>query len=315
VSADRVMIISPVRNEAAHIQHVIDGMAAQTRPPDRWVVVDDGSTDDTRRILEGAAKELPFLIVVSAPAVELPAGADRLSHAAAPRVFNHGLAISPGPFTHIGKLDGDIELPPDYFERLLAEFHAHPRLGVAGGVVVEEHGGRWKVHGASQPEHVRGALRLYSQECLTAVGGVQELLGWDGIDLLLARMRGFQTRSLPDLAARHHRHTGTAQGRLKGHVRWGRCQYIQGYPLYWIAIRALKVAGSAPRGVSGLAYLGGYAHAAVRRVPRFDEPGYRGHLRGELRRRTRGKLGRRPSSLRAGDQATRSLPGTHTSGT
>jgi biofilm PGA synthesis N-glycosyltransferase PgaC len=289
MTSERVLIISPVRNEASHLAEVVRAMAAQTRPPDEWIIVDDGSNDGTREILTQAAHELAFIRVLSAPPAQLPVGADRLSHAAAPRVFNYGLGFG-SAFTHVGKLDGDIELPPDYFERLLGKFRDDPRLGIAGGVVVELHGGDWRVHGASHLEHVRGALRLYSKDCLDAIGGVREVLGWDGIDQVLARMQGYRTQSFPELVARHHRPTGTAQGRLKGHLRWGRCAYIQGYPAYWVAARALKVSASSPRFLAGLVYLAGYGHAAFSRVPRFEEAGYRAHLRGELRRRATAKL-------------------------
>ena len=104
-------MVSPMRNEAKHLEAVIRAMAAQTRPPDEWIVVDDGSTDETREILDRAAEDLGFLRVVSAPAFPMPEGADRLSHAAAPRVFNYGLSLA-SEFTYVGKLDGDVELPP-----------------------------------------------------------------------------------------------------------------------------------------------------------------------------------------------------------
>jgi glycosyltransferase involved in cell wall biosynthesis len=289
-SSERLLIISPVRNEADHIERVCAAMAAQTRPPDEWIVIDDGSTDRTRELIEQAARELDFVRVLTAPAAELPVGADRLSHAAEARVFNRGLKCA-ASFTHVGKLDGDVELPPDYFARLLAKFREDPLLGVAGGVVVEQRAdGAWRVQGASHLEHVRGALRVYSATCFRDVGGVREVLGWDGVDVVMARMKGYRTRSFPELVARHHRPTGSAQGRLKGHLRMGRCMYIQGFPAYWVAARAAKVSTSPPRLASGIAYLAGYSHAAVKRVPRFDEEGYRNHLRAELRHRAVGKL-------------------------
>ena len=47
MSEERLTIISPVLNEGRHIEAVVRGMQCQTRPPDEWIVVDDGSDDGT----------------------------------------------------------------------------------------------------------------------------------------------------------------------------------------------------------------------------------------------------------------------------
>jgi hypothetical protein len=296
VDEHRVLIVTPVRNEADHIGLVAEGLAAQTRRPDRWLVVDDGSDDETPLILRRLAREHPFMRVVATPPDFTAAAADRLAVAAAPRAFNYGLGtLDPDElagFTHVGKLDGDVQLCPDYFERLLAEFDRDPRLGIGGGVILEDHGDGWEPK-LGAPEHVRGALKLYTRECLAAIGGVWERLGWDGIDEMLARMKGFETRSFEEAEALHHRHTGTADGRLRGHVRWGEAHWILHHGLPWTVVRAGKVAGTRPRGLSGLAYLYGYGRAAARRVPRVDVVGYRQFVRAEQRRRI-GTALRRP---------------------
>jgi poly-beta-1,6-N-acetyl-D-glucosamine synthase len=283
---DRMLIITPMRNEADHIEGVARALAAQTRPPALWMVVNDNSTDATGEIAARLAEELDFMEVVSTPANFTVKSADRLAVAAAPRAFNFGLAAAGdlARFTHIGKLDGDIELAPDYFERILAEFDADPKLGIAGGWILEYKGGEWRPT-PSAPEHVRGALKLWSAECFEAIGGVVERLGWDGIDETLARMNGYRTRSFAHAEARHFRETGSADGRLRGHVRWGESHWILNHGVVWTTVRAAKVARIRPRGASGAAYLYGYARAAVRRVPRVEIDGYREFVRGEQRRR------------------------------
>ncbi len=207
----RLLLITPARDEAAHLERTIRAVAAQTRRPDLWLVVDDGSTDATPRILDRWAAELPFLRVVQAPTEGEDGGADRLALAAEARAFNWALnRVDLGEFSHLGKLDADIELPPEYFERLLQSFAREPGLGVAGGGLLEQGRGGWYL--TKVPAyHVRGALKLYSRECFEAIGGIEERLGWDTIDETYARMNGFATRSLrgpqrpPPPSGRHPR--------------------------------------------------------------------------------------------------------------
>ena len=331
--AQRLLVISPVRNEAVHLELVADAVARQTRPPDLWVLVDDGSTDGTPKILARLSERIGFVKVVHTPEQLLPSAVkDRLATAAAPRTFNLGLhSVAWESFTHIAKLDGDIELPPDYFERLLGEFERDPELGLAGGVWAEpdsrrpdthrpairhpntrhpntrhpdyDHDHRdgegdhvgWKVQPIPLEHHVLGSLKCYSLECFQAIGGMQERLGWDTIDQVYARMRGFRTRSFPQLVTRHHRPWGSADGALRGHARHGQCAYIVHYPLPWVTLRAFKTARLRPRGLSGVAFLYGYVRSAVSRVPQVEDRELRGFIRRELRARARHELAGRAS--------------------
>jgi glycosyltransferase involved in cell wall biosynthesis len=289
----RVLLITPARDEATHLERTIRAVMAQTRTPDLWLIVDDGSTDATPRILERFAAEAPFLRVVQAPAQVSRPGEDRLTIAAEARAFNAALAtVDLAEFSHVGKLDADIELPSGYLEGLLEHFEAEPELGVAGGTLLEDNGGGWRP--TKVPAyHVRGALKLYSRDCFAAIGGIEERLGWDTIDETYARMHGYTTRSLPQLAARHHRPVATRGGTLRGRARHGQCAYILRYGAWWVTLRSLKVACSRPYGLSGIAFLYGYLRSAVRRDDRVEDEQYRRFVARELRGRVWHAAGRR----------------------
>jgi biofilm PGA synthesis N-glycosyltransferase PgaC len=283
---ERLLIISPVFNEAANIERTARSVASQTRTPDLWVVVDDGSTDGTLELATDIANQHPWMRVMRAPQRPEDHGSpDNLALAKEARAFNWALAeIRAEGFTHLGKLDGDVELPPHYFERLLEHFAADRDLGLAGGTLCEQGAAGWRR--VSAPSyHVHGATKLYTRECFEAVGGIQDRLGWDTIDETYARMRGFRTHSFDDVLARHHRPWGSAQGRLRGSARIGECAYIVRYSLPWVMLRTLKLVCARPHVLSGLSFLGGYAWARLRRRPKVEDEHFRRFVRRELRRR------------------------------
>ena len=59
-----MLLISPCRDEAEYMRRTLDSVLAQTVPPALWVVVDDGSTDETPEILEDYRSRMPYLRVV-----------------------------------------------------------------------------------------------------------------------------------------------------------------------------------------------------------------------------------------------------------
>lgn len=281
--AKRMLIVSPVYNEAEHLNRTAEAIAAQERPPDRWVIVDDGSRDETMAIARSWERRLPYVTVMSAG--ETGEGPDRLALAREARAFNLGLQRAGWrDFTHIGKLDGDVELPPHWFATLLDRFDAEPGLGLVGGRLEEPTPDGWEIIPIPD-SHIHGAVKLYRRECLEAIGGIPERLAWDTIDETYARMRGYNTHSLPELVARHHRHWGSADGRLRGRARHGECAWILHQTLPWALLRSLKLARVPPAGLSGAAFAYGYTRAACRRTPRVDDPHFRRYVRRELRQR------------------------------
>jgi glycosyltransferase involved in cell wall biosynthesis len=288
----RLLVISPVRNEAEHLERVARAVCAQTRRPDRWLLVDDHSTDGTAALISRFADQIPFALALRAPeSPPLLDPRDRLASASAPRTFNFGLSqVDWRAFTHIAKLDGDMELPPDYFEQLLAEFVSDPGLGLGGGTWRQRVRGKWKLERCPREHHVSGALKCYSRQCFEAIGGLQERLAWDTIDETRARMQGFRTRTFEHLVAVHHRPWGSADGTLRGRARYGTAAYIAHYPPYWIALRSLKVAAARPLGISALAFMYGYARAALVRTPQVEDEEFRKAIRRETRHRICGLL-------------------------
>ena len=66
------VLITPAHNEAAFIEKTLDSVIAQTRLPERWIIVDDGSMDHTAEIVEEYAKRYPWIELVRRLAASRP---------------------------------------------------------------------------------------------------------------------------------------------------------------------------------------------------------------------------------------------------
>ena len=83
-SLPRCILITPARNEAALIEQTIQSVVSQTVRPVRWVIVNDGSTDETGTIARRYAALHDWIAVV-----DMPQHRDR-SFAAKARCFSAG---------------------------------------------------------------------------------------------------------------------------------------------------------------------------------------------------------------------------------
>ena len=141
----RILIISPVRNEAAHIEVVAASMARQTRPPGLWLVVDDGSTDDTLARLRRLEPQIPFMRVISTPPGHTKDVGDRHAVAAAPRAFNWALGtIDATPYTISASSMATSNCPPT-ISNVAGPVRRRRRAWRGGGVLVERAGEEWQI--------------------------------------------------------------------------------------------------------------------------------------------------------------------------
>ena len=271
------LVISPVRNEAAHLQRTIDSMVAQTVQPVTWLIVDDGSTDDTGAVAARAAADHDWIRLHR----RRDRGARRVGSGVV-EAFDEGLnRLSLDGFDFVCKLDGDLEFGPTYFERLFEKFAADPRLGTASGKSWIRVGNRL-VPERTGDEFSQGQSKLYRVACFKEIGGFVREVMWDGIDCHRCRMLGWKARSFRDDELRfvHLRPMGSSYRTvLHGRVRWGRGQYFMGtHPLYALGITVYRM-WERPFIIGGLCILAGYMSGHIRRQGRYEDPQFRRYLR------------------------------------
>ncbi|MDX6440005.1 MAG: dolichol-phosphate mannosyltransferase [Gaiellaceae bacterium] len=267
----RYTVITPARDEADNIPRLAESLLAQSVLPERWLVVDNGSHDRTREIVEAQHAASPWIQLLVTEG-ENSAVRGRPIVRALHRAFEE----LPDPPDIVVNVDADISFDADFFERLLAAFERDPALGIASGTCYELEADGWRERHVTGST-VWGATRAYRWECLRQVLPLEERLGWDGIDEFKANALGWSTETLKHLPFRHHRKEGERDGgQFRARAAQGRSAWYMGYRPWYLVLRALH---NARRDRAALGLVWGYAAAALSRDARMSDPAARAYLR------------------------------------
>jgi len=271
------VLISPCRNEAKFMRATLDSVLAQTHKPELWVIVDDGSTDETPAILKEYADRHPWIRIVTRQ--------DRGHRSVGPGVIDAFYAgyreIAPPDYEFMCKLDLDLDLPPRYFEILIQRMTDNPRIATCSGkayvsereqLVPERHGDDTSL----------GMTKFYRVSCFEQIGGFVREVMWDGIDNHRCRMHGWIACSWdePELRFVHLRPMGSSQDSIYvGRMRHGYGQYFMGTGPAFMLASALFRLNQKPYVLGSLAMMWGWLKAALQRKPRYEDLAFRRFLR------------------------------------
>jgi poly-beta-1,6-N-acetyl-D-glucosamine synthase len=260
------VLITPARNEATYIKNTLDSLVQQTYKPLKWVIVNDGSTDNTASIVEEYVARYDWIELVNRPPRK------ERHFAAKVQAFNAGQErVKDLDYEVIGNLDSDVSLEKDHFEFLLSKFKDSPRLGVAGTVFKEADGYNSETDSLEGQFYVSGQCQLFRRQCFDEIGGyiANKGGGIDWMAVTTARMKGWKTRSYNERSFFHHRQLGTAErGVLAASYSYGEKDYILGGHPLWEMFRVSYRMTKRPFILDGIALGLGYGSAAVRRLKR-----------------------------------------------
>jgi biofilm PGA synthesis N-glycosyltransferase PgaC len=283
--SERYVIVTPAYNEARYIGMTIESVLAQTIRPQRWVIVDDGSTDETPSIIQRYTAHYPWIEYLRREKV--PG-----QHYFASNVF----AIQVGidhlgdlPYEYLAILDADISLTPNYYEQILSRFARDERLGIASGVYVDRlpQGFRKVLNDRrSTPK----SITVIRKPCYEQIGGFIPMKygGEDTVACFMARMKGWKTWSFPDIEVIHNKPIGTghASNILKIRFRQGINEYFLASPLLFVALKCFRrCLLESPFIFSGIARFTGYCYGFFLGQPRQIPEDVVRYIRRELRQR------------------------------
>lgn len=292
MSQSDYVLVTPVRDEEKLIGATIASVVAQTHRPREWIIVSDGSTDGTNGIVGAAAREHPWIRLLALP--------PRVGRDFAAVVKNTERGVRTLEFRDygfLGLLDSDVTFQTDYFEQLIRRFETNPRLGLAGGVVIDV--GTPRDRFPRNRHDVPGAVQFFRRTCFESLGGLVAIPegGWDALTCSVARLRGYETQLFTDLVVDHHKPRNIAHG---GHLRrrWqlGIRDYGLGYHALFEFCKCCGKLHHHPFFFGAASWWLGYCAAVLQRRPRIIPAELVASIRGEQLARLR-KLLTHPSSV------------------
>lgn len=257
------VVITPAYNEAAYIGTTIDSVLSQTMLPTRWLIMDDGSKDETAAIVKKNMQSQSFIryhyrkkpegqAYFTSNVFAIMEGYELIRHEA---------------FDFLAILDADILLPNRYYEQVLEFFATDSRLGVVSGVYVNLIAG--KEHLAlNDRRSTPKAITVFRREVFEQIGGYMPLQygGEDTIACVKAKMAGWTVRSFPEIKAVHLRPTGmgAASSILAARFKQGKAEYHVGFhPVFFILKSLRRFVLEKPYVIGGIARIIGYLYAVV----------------------------------------------------
>jgi glycosyltransferase involved in cell wall biosynthesis len=271
-------------NEGRFIENTIRSVISQEVPPLKWVIVSDGSTDNTDEIIKRYAVQYGFIQLY-----RITEDHPR-NFAAQVNAINAGMEQLRGTeYEFIGNMDADVTMDPTYFKLLLEKFKHDPKLGLGGGMIYEQGlDGNFKGRKTNSRTSVAHACQLFRKGCFASVGGQYIPLPYGGPDTYAettARMKGWHVESFEDLTMFHHRPTGSAGGLLKSCFRQGKMDYSLGaLPLFEMLKLASRV-WVKPYLLGSMVRFAGFVHSYSQREQRAVPSEFMSYLRKEQRQR------------------------------
>ena len=241
----KYVALTSVRNEERFIKTTVNGVLSQTPSPDVYVVVDDGSTDNTSTILSG----LSGVTVVRVDNPRHPTRGVNLAWA-----LNAGvqkLTELVPDWNFMLKVDGDSVLPRDYFRKLLKHLHENTNLGVTSGTPYDEKVWRGRASDGA---------KIYRRECFNDIKHFVPCNAFDTLAMLQAKRYGWVVESFPEI-----KYTQLRTWRRVNLRRWilsGRSRYFLGFPCWHTFLIGLVYLRDKPWIIGSLSMF--MAHALTR---------------------------------------------------
>lgn len=202
-----VSVVMPVHNGGKFVEEAVESILTQTLPDFEFIIINDGSTDDTSVLLNRYARADSRVRIYNQAKLGLIAS------------LNKGCSVAVGKY--IARMDADDVAFPDRFERQVGFLERHPEIAVLGAAaeVIDANGKRiGEIRHPTDDREIDKALLnsccfahptiMMRKEVFRAVGGyVKTFVDAEDYDLWLRIAERYKLANLPEPVLRYRFHT------------------------------------------------------------------------------------------------------------
>lgn len=207
-STPTISVVLPVYNAARYVREAIDSILHQTYRDFELLIIDDGSTDNSLRIIHSAVDGDRRGRVISRPNKGLVASC------------NEGIAEARG--IYVFRMDADDEAHPDRFTRQVRFLEDHPECVAVGTRVMLADDSMMPIiesfkrltHADIDAENMQGQgsaichpTAAFRRDALLVIGGYRKEFEWaEDLDLFLRLAEVGRLANLPDVLLSYRQH-------------------------------------------------------------------------------------------------------------
>lgn len=275
---ENYVVVTPCKNEEQNLPALASSIINNTIKPRLWILLNDGSTDNTSNILDDLEKKYNWIKVVH----EKESVRDLGLHYS--DIVNKAIKCAFEtceerniPFEYVGLIDADMILDNNFFEKIIDRLEKNPNLGVCSGTVAYTQKNK-KILEKGRSNHPIGGLRVWRKKCLEDTGGFPKSYSADSVSNVLAILKGWDTKKYEDIIGIETRQTSSAEGLWKGFLTRGKSDYYRGYHPAYVIFKFIKYSTKFPYYI-GTSYLLGYIIGITRIKNKIDIPEVRAYYR------------------------------------
>lgn len=256
-----IYIVIPVHNEENFIIQTLNSIVTQSFLPKKIIVVDDHSTDKTFELVTNFSKNFSFINIIQLVSENKHLPGSKIINA-----FYKGLETLDDNYDIVCKFDADLIFPNNYLETVVNIFNNNPKCGMAGGVLFVQYNNQWNYENISDKDHLRGPIKAYKKACFKSIGGLKRSIGWDTVDLLLAKYNGWDIIINDQLIVKHLKPTGQNYHN-DARFKQGETLYMLRYGFLLSFLSAIKISIRKKNILVFLNYLRGYFSGKNKKLP------------------------------------------------